>query len=174
MRVNPIPPSGGLRYDSAVVRQETASVSPRLAVVAMRAFGGDGPVGEHGDRRLTEGEWRVRLHLPGLGTSVGRDPELAPLARFGAYATTFAGERGAFPMLVSSHRAVEVRSRYEFSAGLALTARAYEEAHRAADWAIDGIEPDNIRNVLTLRRSSVRYRNRVVAVSVERKNTRQC
>lgn len=119
-----------------------------------------------GDRVTTSG---ARLHLPGLW-----HPALDVTLNFlrsrglGAYATTFAGERGAFPMLALSHRAVDVRLRYEFSAGLALTARVYEEAHRAADWAIDGIELANIRNVLTLGRSSAHYRNRVIAVSVER------
>ena len=112
----------------------------------------------------------ARLHLPGLW-----HPALDVTLNFlrshglGAYTTTFAGERDAFPLLASSHRAMDVRLRYEFSAGLALTARVYEEAYRAADWAIDGVEPDHIRNVLTLGRSSPRYRNRVVAVSVERK-----
>lgn len=120
-----------------------------------------------GDRVTTSG---ARLHLAGLG-----HPALDVTLNFlrsrgsGAYTTTFAGERGAFPLLASSHRAVDARLRYEFTAGFALTARVYEEAYRAADWAIDGVEPDNIRNVLTLGRSSPGYRNRVVAVSVERK-----
>ena len=72
-------------------------------------------------------------------------------------------------MLASSHRGAEARLRYEFRSGVAVNARVYEEAYRAADWAIDGVAPDSIRNVLALGRSSPRYRNRLVAVSVERK-----
>ena len=120
-----------------------------------------------GDRVTSSG---VRLHLPGLWHPA-LDVTLNYLRSrgLGAYATTFAGAQGAFPVLTSSHRAVDALLRYEFTAGFALTARVYEEAYRAADWAIDGVEPDNIRNVLTLGRSSPGYRNRVVAVSVERK-----
>lgn len=120
-----------------------------------------------GDRVTTSG---ARLHLAGLG-----HPALDVTLNFlrsrgsGAYATTFAGAQGAFPVLASSHRALDARLRYGFGAGFALIARVYEEGYRAADWAIDGVEPDNIRNVLTLGRSSPSYRNRVVAVSVERK-----
>ena len=120
-----------------------------------------------GDRVTTNG---ARLHLPDLWR-----PALDLTLNFlrsdglGAYATTFEGKRGAFPTLASAHRAVDARLRYEFGTGFALTARVYEEDYRAADWAIDGVEPASIRNVLTFGRSSPRYRNRLVAVSLARK-----
>lgn len=63
---------------------------------------------------------------------------------------------------------MEARLRYAFAGGFALTAGVYREKYRAADWALDGIEPDSVRNVLTFGRSSPRYRNSVVAISVER------
>ena len=120
-----------------------------------------------GDRVTTSG---ARLHLPGLWhPALAVTLNLLRSRGLGAYATTFAGERDAFPLLASSHRGAEARLRYEFRSGFALTARLYEEAYRAADWAIDGVAPDSIRNVLTLGRSSPRYRNRLIAVSVERK-----
>ena len=138
----------------------------RVATLGRALFDGLDWRYDTGERVATSG---ARVHLPGLWR-----PALDLTLNFlrsrgsGTYATTFAGERGAFPALVSAHRAVDARLRYAFAGGFALTAGVYRENYRAADWALDGIESDSIRNVLTLGRSSPRYRNGVVAISVER------
>ena len=85
----------------------------------------------------------------------------------GDYETSLDAVRSSFPGLVSRHRSVDVRLRYAWRSRTSLVLRYYFERYRAADWAIDGVGVDAIRNVLTLGRSSPRYGNHLVALSVE-------
>ena len=85
----------------------------------------------------------------------------------GDYATTFEAGLSRFPNLISRHRSVDVRLRYAWRARTTLVLRYYYERFRAADWAIDGIEQDSIRNVLTFGRASPRYGNHLIALTVE-------
>ena len=85
----------------------------------------------------------------------------------GDYATTFEAGLSRFPSLISRHRSVDVRLRYAWRARTTLVLRYYYERFRAADWAIDGIEQDSIRNVLTFGRASPRYGNHLIALTVE-------
>ena len=87
----------------------------------------------------------------------------------GDYATTFEDRRSSFPSLISRHRSADARLRYAWRPRTALVLRYRFERYRAADWTIDGLGPDSIRNVLTLGRSSPRYSNHLIALSVEAK-----
>ena len=49
-----------------------------------------------------------------------------------------------------------------------MLAGAYIERYRAKDWAINGIGPISIRNVLAAGRSSPVYANRLLYVSLEK------
>ena len=87
----------------------------------------------------------------------------------GDYATTFDDQRSSFPSLISRHRSVDARLRYAWRPRTALVLRYRFENYRAADWAIDGLVQDSIRNVLTFGRSSPRYGNHLIALSMEAK-----
>ena len=85
------------------------------------------------------------------------------------YATTFEDRRSSFPSLISRHHSVDARLRYAWRPRTALVLRYRFEHYRAADWAIDGLAQDSIRNVLTFGRSSPRYGNHLIALSLEAK-----
>lgn len=85
----------------------------------------------------------------------------------GDYRTTLDAVRSGFPGLVSRHRSVDVRLRYAWRPRTSLILRYYFEQYRAADWAIDGLGMDAIRNVLASGRSSPKYGNHLVALQVE-------
>ena len=87
----------------------------------------------------------------------------------GDYATTFEGRHSSFPSLISRHRSADARLRYAWRPRTALVLRYRFERYRTADWAIDGLAQDSIRNVLTFGRSCPRYRNHLIALSVEAK-----
>ena len=87
----------------------------------------------------------------------------------GDYATTLEDERSSFPSLVSRHQSLDGRFRYAWRPRTTVVFRYYFERYRAADWAIDGIAQDGIRNVLTFGRSSPGYGNHLISLSVEAK-----
>ena len=87
----------------------------------------------------------------------------------GDYATTFEDRRSSFPSQISRHRSVDAHLRYDWRPRTALILRYRFERYRAADWAIDGLAQDSIRNVLTFGRSSPRYSNHLIALSLEAK-----
>ena len=85
----------------------------------------------------------------------------------GDYETALDDVRSGFPGLISRHRSVDVRLRYAWRPRTGVVLRYYFERYRAADWAIDGLGQDAIRNVLTSGRSSPGYGNHLIALSVE-------
>lgn len=112
----------------------------------------------------------ARLRVDGFPhRSVGLTVEYAYSSGIGDYSTTFEGMASGFPSLVSRHESVDVRLRYAWRARANLVLRYHYERFRAADWAIDEVGQDAIRNVLAFGRSSPRYGNHLIALSVERK-----
>ena len=111
---------------------------------------------------------RFRAHgfpLPAVDLTV----DYACSSGVGDYTTTLEAVRSGFPSLISRHRSVDARLRYAWQHRTTVFLRYYFERFRATDWATDGIEQDGIRNVLTFGRSSPRYSNHLIALSVERK-----
>ena len=103
-----------------------------------------------------------------LHSAIGLTLDYARSNGDGVYSTDFEDLTSRFPSLASRHESVDLRLRYAWRAQTALVLRYYYERFRAADWAIDGLGQDAIRNVLSLRRSSPKYRNHLFALSVER------
>ena len=85
----------------------------------------------------------------------------------GDYSTTLEDVRSGFPTLVSHHQSLDGRLRYAWRPRTTVVLRYYFERYRAADWAIDGIRQDTIRNVLTFGRSSPEYGNHLISLSIE-------
>lgn len=83
------------------------------------------------------------------------------------YETLFREEASIFPALASDLRTWEVRARYRLKDRWTLVVRYRHEDHHSADWALDGVEPDTIRNVLASGRSSPAYSSRFIGVAVE-------
>ena len=112
----------------------------------------------------------VRLKLNGLlHHALDLTVDYAHSNGVGDYATSFEDRRSSFPSLISRHRSADARLRYAWRPRTALVMRYRFERYRAADWAIDGLAPDSIRNVLTFGRSSPRYSNHLIALSLEAK-----
>ena len=86
----------------------------------------------------------------------------------GRYATvTDAAE--VFPQLVSDHRSVRVEATYRWRRQTHIVARWYWEDYASADWALSGVTPDAISNVLAFGRRSPTYSNAYLGVSLERR-----
>ena len=86
----------------------------------------------------------------------------------GDYATTFESATASFPSLISRHRSLDVWLQTAWRWKSKVELRYYYERYRAADWAIDGVAQDAIRNVLAFGRASPRYGNHLLAVSLRR------
>ena len=120
-----------------------------------------------GDRVVTSG---ARLQVTGLWhPAIDFTLHYARSHGAGAYSTALPDRRTAFPTLLSRHRAVDARLRYSFATNFAVSAQLYVERYAGADWAIDGIAQDSLRNVLALGHSSPRYHNRLLGLVVERR-----
>ena len=87
----------------------------------------------------------------------------------GSYATTFAGEYDAFSPLVSRHESLNATLKVGLRAGMVLSARFYVERYRSADWALSGVVPRTIGNVLSFGRDSDNHHNRLVVLALERR-----
>ena len=87
----------------------------------------------------------------------------------GRYATTFADTAAAFPDLVSDHQSLNVEATYRWRRQTDVIARWYWESYASADWALSGVTPGAIRNVLAFGRRSPTYTNAFVGISLARR-----
>ena len=87
----------------------------------------------------------------------------------GRYATTFADAPHAFPELMSDHRSLDVEATYRWRRQTHIVARWYWEDYASADWALSGVTPDAIRNVLAFGRLPPTYTNAFLGISLERR-----
>ena len=87
----------------------------------------------------------------------------------GRYATRLADGAQAFPDLVSDHRSLKVEATYRWRRQTDVIARWYWENYASADWALSGVTPDAIHNVLAFGRRPPTYTNAYLGVSVERR-----
>ena len=89
----------------------------------------------------------------------------------GSYATNIDDARSAFPDLVSRHRALDIRIRYRVAAGRspwAVVGRYYRQRYVARDWALAGVGPQTIGNVLAFGRKEPDYTAVLLSIAVER------
>ena len=118
------------------------------------------------DENVTTAGMRLRINKF-LDRAIALTVDYAYSDGISDYATTLQAVRSSFPRLISRHESVDVRWRYAWKPRTTLVVRYYFERFRAADWAIDGIEQDSIRNVLAFGRSSPDYGNHLISLSIE-------
>lgn len=87
----------------------------------------------------------------------------------GRYAMVVSDDRRPFPKLASDHRAVEIEATYHWGRRTSIVARWYREDYAGADWALDGVTPSTIANVLAFGRSAPVYTNNAVGISFARR-----
>ena len=87
----------------------------------------------------------------------------------GRYDTVVDDGVHAFPDLVSDHRSLEIVATYRWRRQTAVIARWYREDYASADWALDGVTPSAIRNVLAFGRRAPTYATGFFGLSVERR-----
>ena len=87
----------------------------------------------------------------------------------GRYDTVVDDGVHAFPDLVSDHRSLEIVATYRWRRQTAVIARWYREDYASADWALDGVTPSAIRNVLAFGRRTPLYTTGFFGLSVERR-----
>ena len=87
----------------------------------------------------------------------------------GRYATVVSDDRRPFPKLVSDHRAFEIEATYRWGRRTSIVVHWYREDYAGADWALAGVTPSTIANVLAFGRSAPVYTNNAVGISFARR-----
>lgn len=87
----------------------------------------------------------------------------------GRYATVVSDDRRTFPKLASDHRAFEIEATYRWGQRTSIVARWYREDYAGADWALAGVTPSTVANVLAFGRSAPVYTNNAVGLSFARR-----
>jgi MtrB/PioB family decaheme-associated outer membrane protein len=82
--------------------------------------------------------------------------------------STAANER-PFPDLSSSRNSLKLYATYRLKDNVSLRAGYWYERYESDDWALDGVAPDTISNVLTFGQLAPQYRVHVFAASVRYK-----
>lgn len=80
-------------------------------------------------------------------------------------ASAVPGVAGAFPMLQSKLSAVRLTAGYDVNERLRLHLSYAREDYSSSDWALDGVEPTTVRNVLGLGADAYDYTVNVVGLS---------
>lgn len=75
----------------------------------------------------------------------------------GQYDTEFQNENSRFPALVSEHRGMKFTALFRANEKLSVKLHYYNEDYRSADWALDGVTTDTIRNVIGMNLISPNY-----------------
>jgi MtrB/PioB family decaheme-associated outer membrane protein len=75
----------------------------------------------------------------------------------GQYDTEFLNQSSRFPALASEHRGIDFTALYRATEKLSVKLRYYNEDYRSADWALDGVTNDTIRNVIGMNLVSPNY-----------------
>lgn len=120
--------------------------------------------GDREDSVYTSGidaEWRNVVPKWSIGGSL-----MYQLAR-GEIAIVQSGTAGAFPNIIEKTQEIQVYARRELSDRLALSIQYGLQRYRSNDWALDGVTPSTVPNVLTLGMMSPNYTIDVVAVAVQ-------
>jgi hypothetical protein len=72
----------------------------------------------------------------------------------------------AFPRIKSDLDSFKLYATYKVKTDLSVRASIWRERYSSQNWAIDGVGPSTIPNVLTLGETSPEYKVNVVSVSV--------
>lgn len=83
----------------------------------------------------------------------------------GQYDTEFQNLNSRFPSLISEHRGIDFTALYRASEKLSFKLRYYNEDYRSADWALDGVTTDTIRNVIGMNLVSPNYGISLINIS---------
>jgi hypothetical protein len=87
----------------------------------------------------------------------------------GAISVTTAANEPAFPDLSTSRDSLRLYATYRLKDNVALRAGYWYERYESDDWALDGVAPATISNVLTFGQLAPQYRVHVFAASVRYK-----
>ena len=84
----------------------------------------------------------------------------------GAISVNTAANEPAFPDISTSRNSLKLYANYRLKDNVSLRAGYWYERYDSDDWALDGVTPDTIPNVLTFGQLAPQYRVHVIAMSV--------
>ena len=87
----------------------------------------------------------------------------------GAISVNTAANEPAFPDISTSRNSLKLYVNYRLKDNVSLRAGYWYERYDSDDWALDGVTPDTIPNVLTFGQLAPQYRVHVIAMSVRYK-----
>jgi len=122
------------------------------------------------------GENKDTIHFVGVGVKhvaikdkleVGADYTFTRSK--GAISVNTAANEPAFPDISTSRNSLKLYANYRLKDNVSLRAGYWYERYDSDDWALDGVTPDTIPNVLTFGQLAPQYRVHVIAMSVRYK-----
>ena len=122
------------------------------------------------------GENKDTVHLLGAGIKrtviqdkleVGADVTL--MRTRGAIRVSTAANEPAFPDLKTSREGLRLYAHYRLKDDVSLRAGYWYERYESDNWALDGVAPDTIPNVLSFGQLAPQYRVHLIAMSVRYK-----
>jgi MtrB/PioB family decaheme-associated outer membrane protein len=109
----------------------------------------------------------IGLKYPGIFRNLGANVEYTYAKSTGQIDTDTGGVESDFPNLETRFHQVKLGLDYPYSKSLSLKFGYLFQKYNADDWALDGVSPDTVPNLLSLGANPQNYSNQVVFIGVK-------
>jgi MtrB/PioB family decaheme-associated outer membrane protein len=107
------------------------------------------------------------LKYPGIFRNLGANIEYTYAKSTGQIGNDTGGVQSDFPNLETRFHQVKLGLDYPYSKALSLKVGYLFQKYNADDWALDGVSPDTVPNLLSLGANPQNYSNQVVFIGVK-------
>jgi len=109
----------------------------------------------------------IGLKYPGIIKNLGANVEYTYAKSTGQISNNTGGLESDFPNLETRFHQVKLGLDYPYSKSLSLKFGYLFQKYNADDWALDGVSPDTVPNLLSLGANPQNYSNQVVFIGVK-------
>lgn len=109
----------------------------------------------------------IGLKYPGIIKNLGANVEYTYAKSTGQISNNTGGLESDFPSLETRFHQVKLGLDYPYSKSLSLKFGYLFQKYNADDWALDGVSPDTVPNLLSLGANPQNYSNQVVFIGVK-------
>jgi MtrB/PioB family decaheme-associated outer membrane protein len=109
----------------------------------------------------------IGLKYPGIIKNLGANVEYTYARSTGQISNNTGGLESDFPNLETRFHQVKLGLDYPYSKSLSLKFGYLFQKYNADDWALDGVSPDTVPNLLSLGANPQNYSNQVVFIGVK-------
>ncbi|MGW8368489.1 MAG: MtrB/PioB family outer membrane beta-barrel protein, partial [Gammaproteobacteria bacterium] len=123
---------------------------------------------QQGSQAYADPDWSARskdefdtvifgVRLPQIFNRIDVDVDYTFAKSEGRNRVSTSGLQSSYPELTTDRKTLSVSASYAFSSALSFKAGWLYEDYSSDDWALDGIEPDTMQNLLTLGQDAYDY-----------------